>query len=240
MKIFYKVLATACAMVFIVASPMASMTTHAIGFNWDGQDDTDYGEMPDNYWDNSSTDNSSSTSSESAPAPAEDNSSYSEPSYDSSSSDDSSSSYDDSASYDSSSSSSTSSSSATVSKAPASSVPSNKGASDVTVGITGGQRFRIVTSADHMAYQIYHCGISRASFKVTDADNNAVAFSSVALEKGDDNLWYLNVTFANGVDTTGFSVKVTKGDATYLSTELGVSGIKINGVAALSTVPVTE
>ncbi len=115
-----------------------------------------------------------------------------------------------------------------------------KKANDVTVSVTGGQKFRIVTNAEHTVYQVYHCGISRAGFKVKDADGNAVAFSNVTLAQGEDKLWYVNISFAESVDTKDFTVSVTKGDATYLSTELGVSGIKINGTAVLSTVPATE
>ena len=73
-----------------------------------------------------------------------------------------------------------------------------------------------------------------------DADGNAIAFSNVTLAQGEDKLWYVNISFAESVDTKDFTVSVTKGDATYLSTELGVSGIKINGTAVLSTVPATE
>ena len=49
-----------------------------------------------------------------------------------------------------------------------------------------------------------------------------MAFSTVALEKGEDGLWYANIKFAEGVDATGFTVSATAGDATYLYTELGV------------------
>ena len=116
-------------------------------------------------------------------------------------------------------------------------VSSGTAKNSTNVNVTGGQKFRIVTNADYMAYQVYHCGISQASFAVTDADGNAVAFSSVKLEKGEDGLWYLNIAFAEGVDTKDFTVTVTKGDASYLATKLGVSGIKINGRVELSTYP---
>ncbi len=244
MKRFYKVLATSCAMALVVASPMATMDTHAsAGLKGDFDSPSEVGNdgSANDFWnEHNYVDDSSSNSSEPAPAPAEDNSSYSEPSHNSSPSNSGSSSSDSSASYDSGSSGKASSSNAPVNNAPASTVTSKKGSKDATVCVTGGQKFRIVTSADYTAYQIYHCGISRASFKVADANGNAVAFNNVTLGQGDDNLWYLNVTFAEGVDTTGFTVTATAGDATYLSTGLGVSGIKVNGTVALSTVPATE
>ena len=77
------------------------------------------------------------------------------------------------------------------------------------------------------SFQIFHCGISRATFTVGNADGTGVAYKTVALAKGEDNLWYANITFAEGVDTADYAVGVTKGDANYLYTELGVSGIKI-------------
>ena len=234
----YRILATGFALTLIVASPGTCITSHAQGFNLDaGEDATERGEMPSDYWDSldSSSGDSGASSNESsepaAPAPE-----YSTPS-DSGSHEDSGSYEDNSSSYD-----SGSSSSAPVSTTPnkAASTGAGKKSNDVTVNVTGGQKFRIVTASDHTTYQVYHCGISRASFKVTDADGNAVAFSEVALQKGEDNLWYMNISFAKGVDTKDFTVTVTKGDATYLSSNLGVSGIKVNGVLALSTVPATD
>ena len=241
MKKFYKVMTVACAMAVIATSPATAIDAHAFGFDYDAEGDeyeTKIVENEDDYWNSSIIDNSSSNDSYSEPSYEEP--SYSEPSHNSSPSNSGSSSSDSGASYDSGSSGKASSSNAPVNNAPASTVTSKKGSKDATVCVTGGQKFRIVTSADYTAYQIYHCGISRASFKVADANGNAVAFSNVTLGQGDDNLWYLNVTFAEGVDTTGFTVTATAGDATYLSTKLGVSGIKINGAIALSTVPVTE
>lgn len=244
----YRILATGFALTLIVASPGTCITSHAQGFDIDATEHVSGdGKMPDDAWGDSSSSDSGASSNESsepaAPAPE-----YSAPS-DSGSHDDGGSSENSSYEDNSSSvnSSSTSDSSSSSSSAPASTTP-NKAAStgagkksnDVTVNVTGGQKFRIVTASDHTTYQVYHCGISRASFKVTDADGNAVAFSEVALQKGDDNLWYMNISYAKGVDTKDFTVTVTKGDATYLSSNLGVSGIKVNGVLALSTVPATD
>ena len=242
MKKLYRLLAAVFAVALIVASPATAITSHALGFNgnFDGPDDTtDYGEAPEiTDWDDflynddsSSSDNGSSYDepSEPAPAPVPEPA----PSVDNSSSHNTVS-YDSGSSHDGGSSSISTSSNSSVSNAP------KNNSNDKVVSVTGGQKFRIVMNADHTAYQVYHCGISRASFAVTNAEGNAVAFSTVALEKGDDGLWYLNTTFAEGVDTKDFTITVTKGDATYLSTTLGVSGIKLNGTVALSTVPATE
>lgn len=239
----YRILATGFALTLIVASPGTCITSHALGFDIDATEHVSgNGKMPDDAWDSldSSSGDSGASSNESsepaAPAPE-----YSAPSdsgsHDDGGSSENSSYEDNSSSYDS---GSSSSAPAPTTPNKAASTGAGKKSNDVTVNVTGGQKFRIVTASDHTTYQVYHCGISRASFKVTDADGNAVAFSEVALQKGDDNLWYMNISFAKGVDTKDFTVTVTKGDATYLSSNLGVSGIKVNGVLALSTVPATD
>ncbi len=227
----YKVLAAACAMAVVVASPAMTMTTHAHGFNINaGEDNGGNVTVDDNYWDNYWSDSSSSNdggSSSSEP-------SYDEPTFEEPSAPSEAPSYsDNSASGSNVSSSNSNGGAATAPRAAGN-------ANSKTVNVEGGQKFKIVMNADHTAYQVYHCGINRATFKVADKEGNAVAFSTVALEKGEDGLWYANIKFAEGVDTTGFTVSATAGDATYLYTELGVSGIKVNGVAALSTVPVVE
>lgn len=65
-------------------------------------------------------------------------------------------------------------------------------------------------------------------------------FKNVTLEQGEDGLWYLNITFAEGVDTSGFIITLTKGDASYLAANLGVSGIKLNGTVMLLTAPAAD
>ena len=227
----YKVLAAACAMAVVVASPAMTMTTHAHGFNINaGEDNGGNVTVDDNYWDNYWSDSSSSNdggSSSSEP-------SYDEPTFEEPSAPSEAPSYsDNSASGSNVSSSNSNGGAATAPRAAGN-------ANSKTVNVEGGQKFKIVMNADHTAYQVYHCGINRATFNVADKEGNAVAFSTVALEKGEDGLWYANIKFAEGVDTTGFTVSATAGDAPYLYTELGVSGIKVNGVAALSTVPVVE
>lgn len=221
-KNIYKILATTLALTIMAASPMASINSYALGFNADaGYDDGGIkGAMPDNYWD--WMDSSSSDSSSSYSEPSYSEPSYSEPSHSGGSSDSGSS---DSGSSD--------SGSSTVS-AP------KKNPNDMVVRVTDGQLFRIIMSTDHTSYQVLHCGISRVSFEAVDADGNTVKYSTVKLEKGEDGLWYINTKFAEGVDTEGFNVTVTDGNASYLANTLGVSGIKINGTVVLSTVPATD
>ncbi len=211
-KNIYRILAATFAMAIMVASPATTLTTHALGFNADAHDDTDRGKRP------SSSDNESSES-------------YTEPSTSSNSESSSSS------SSSSGSSSSSSGSSSSSSDSGSSTVETPKNPNDVIVRVAGGQTFRNVMNADHTTYQVYHCGDNKVTFTVTDAEGNAVAYKTVKLEQGEDKLWYENITFADDVDVKGLTLNVTKGDATYLSTELGVSGIKINGTVVLSTVP---
>lgn len=217
MKKIYKILAATFAFTLIVASPITTITSHAQGLNIDSPEDTtERGTMPDNYWD----------SSDSEPAP-----SYNEPAP---KVEDNGSSYGGGLGFN---------ANAPEDTTDRGEMPSNywstvNNANNVTVSVTGGQKFRIVMSGDHTTYQVYHCGISKVTFAVTDAEDNAVAYKTVKLEKGEDGLWYENITFADDIDTKDFTVTVTKGDASYLSTELGVSGIKVNGTLVLSTVPV--
>ena len=226
MKKLYKVFATAFAMALVFSAPQATITSHAFGFNADapeGDHSNSSGSIDDigspdsgSYSDFSSSSDSGSSSS----------------SYDSSSSDDSGSSesYNGGSSYDAGSGSSDNGGSYTPAV--------KKNPNDVTMGVEGGQKFRTVMAGDHKSFQVYHCGISRATYTVGNADGTGVAYKTAALVKGEDNLWYMDITFADDVDTTGYAVGMTKGDANYLYTELGVSGIKINGTLALSTVPV--
>ena len=239
----YKVLAAACAMAVVVASPAMTMTTHAHGFNIDaGHDNGGDVTVDDDYWNNQSWIEDSGNDSSSSSEPSYDEPTFEEPSAPSEAPSYSDNSVSNSnASVSNSNASSSNSSASSSSNGGTATAPKAAGnANSKTVNVEGGQKFKIVMNADHTAYQVYHCGINRATFKVADKEGNAVAFSTVALEKGEDGLWYANIKFAEGVDTTGFTVSATAGDATYLYTELGVSGIKVNGVAALSTVPVVE
>ena len=204
-KNIYKLLAGTFAMALVVASPMASMTTHALGFNADAPMHADGdGKRPSN------SDNSGSTSGSSSS-----NSSGSSSSSGSSNNGNSSSSGNGNSSSD---------NSATVSNP-----------NDVTVGVAGGQKFRIVMKDDHTSYQIYHCGISKITFNVTDAEDNIIAYKTITLEQDENGLWYTNIAVDDNLDTKDFSVNVLKGDETYLLTELGVSGIKVNGEVRLLT-----
>ncbi len=240
----YKVLAAACAMAVVVASPAMTMTTHAHGFNIDaGHDNGGNVTVDDDYWNNQSWIEDSGNDSSSSSEPSYDEPTFEEPSapsYEAPSYSDNSVSNSNASVSNSNASSSNSSASSSSNGGTATAPKAAGNANSKTVNVEGGQKFKIVMNADHTAYQVYHCGINRATFKVADKEGNAVAFSTIALEKGEDGLWYANIKFAEGVDTTGFTVSATAGDATYLYTELGVSGIKVNGVAALSTVPVVE
>ena len=209
MKKLYKVLATAFAMALVFSTPQATITSHAFVFNADAPEG-DHSNSGGSIDDIGSPDSGSSSSS----------------SYDGGSSE----SYNGGSSYDAGSGSSDNGGSYTPAV--------KKNPNDVTMGVEGGQKFRTVMAGDHKSFQIYHCGISRATYTVGNADGAGVAYKTAALVKGEDNLWYMNITFADDVDTTGYAVGMTKGDANYLYTELGVSGIKINGTLALSTVPV--
>lgn len=231
MKRFYKLLATAFALA-LVLSPVTSITSRAegMGFNPNARDDTDYGERPDDYfsrWETGSSD-SGSGKSESAPAPKVEDSG-------SSNSESGGSNYGDGLGFNQNAQDNTD-----YGEMPSDywgNAQTKNNPNDVTTSVSGGQKFRSVMNKEHTAYDVYHKGVSVASFKVTDAKGNVVAFDNVTLEQGEDGLWYLNITFAEGVDTKGLTVTLTKGDASYLSKELGVSGLKVNGKVALSTVP---
>lgn len=217
-KNIYKLLAGTFAMALVVASPMASMTSHAQGFNADAPMHADGdGKRPSNSDNSGSTSGSSSSSSSgSTGSSSSGGSSYTEPSYSGSS--------DNGNSGSSGNGNSSSDNSATASNP-----------NDVTVGVAGGQKFRIVMKDDHTSYQIYHCGISKITFNVTDAEDNIVAYKTITLEQDENGLWYANIAVDDNLDTKDFSVNVLKGDETYLSTELGVSGIKVNGEVRLLT-----
>lgn len=225
MKKFYKVFAAAFAMALVFSAPQATITSHAFGFEADAPEHNYGGDSDFNLSDPDSGSGSSDSGS-----------SYSEPSsYDGgSSSSDSGSSYDGGSSYDAGSSYDGGSSDNNVSYVPA----AKKNPNDVTMGVEGGQKFRMVMAGDHKSFQVYHCGVSKATYTVGNTDGTGMAYKTAALVKGEDNLWYIDITFDETVDITGYSVAVTKGDLSYLSTELGVSGIKLNGTLALSTVPV--
>ena len=153
----YRILATGFALTLIVASPGTCITSHAQGFDIDATMYDDGTTMPDDYWDSWASGDSGASSNESS-EPAAPTPEYSAPSdsgsHDDGGSSENSSYEDNSSSYDSGSSSS----------APASTTP-NKAASTgagkksnvVTVNVTGGQKFRIVTASDHTTYQVYHC-----------------------------------------------------------------------------------
>lgn len=225
----YKILASAFALGLFVTSPATSITTHALGFNADAQEHYD-GDDEVSVWENWS--DSSSSSSDSGSSSSSDRSSSHESSSNSGSHDSGSS--NSGSGYSGGSYDGGSSDNGSAAPAPVS-VPYS-----FTTKAGDNQTFRIVENGKNTAYQIMHCGNTIAIITLADADGNTVTYKKVAVEQGEDNLWYLNMSLADGVDATGYTVKVSKGDVTYLSTTLGVSGIKINGALALSTVPVQQ
>jgi len=231
MKRLYKVLAVMFAMALVLSTPYTAITSHAMGFNADAGYVDNNGTCDGNPWDSHDGGvggGSSDSGSSSTP---------SAPSYDSGSSDNGGS--HDSGSHDSGSSGNgnydggngstdNGSTGNGESSAPA------KDPNDMTVSAVGGQPFRIVMNKEHTAYDIYHCGIKRGKVIVTDTDGNPVAYQNIAVEQGDDGLNYVNITFAEGVDTSKISVSITETCASYLAQELGVSGLKVNGVVQMS------
>lgn len=223
----YRILASAFALGLFVVSPATSITAHALGFNADAQEHYN-GNVEVSvweYWSDSSSSSSDSGSSSSSDSSSSHESSSNSGSHDSGSSNDGS-------GYSGGSYDSGSSDNGSAAPAPVS-IPHS-----FTTKAGDNQTFRIVENAVHTSYQVMHCGNTIAVIAVADADGNTVSYKTVAVAQGEDNLWYLNITLADGVDATGYTVKVSKGDVTYLSTTIGVSGIKINGARALSTVPV--
>ena len=197
----YKVLAAACAMAVVVASPAMTMTTHAHGFNIDaGHDNGGNVTVDDDYWNNQSWIEDSGNDSSSSSEPSYDEPTFEEPSAPSEAPSYSDNSVSNSnASVSNSNASSSNSSASSSSNGGTATAPKAAGnANSKTVNVEGGQKFKIVMNADHTAYQVYHCGINRATFKVADKEGNAVAFSTIALEKGEDGLWYANIKFAEG------------------------------------------
>lgn len=220
----YKILTATFAMALVLASPMTVSTSYAFGFNKDagygaGGSDID----ADAAWAAWEADNSSSSSSsESSSSGSE--SSYSEPSNSIA------------PSYSGEAVDSASSTDGYVSTGYVNNIASIavKNPKDVVVNTTGGEKFRNVINKGHTSLQVYHCGLNKVTFEIKDADDNVVSFNDVKLEKGEDGLWYENITFPADVDTEDFTLTVTKGDATYLATNLGVDGIKINGTVVLT------
>lgn len=211
MKKIYKILAATFALTLIAASPATSITSHALGFNIGAHDDTDYGYRPDDYGTNWSSNSGSSDSGSSDSGSDNSGSGFNQNAHDDTDYGERPSDYGD-----------------------------KKDPNDVIVRVTGGQPFHSVMNKEHTVYEVYHKGVSVASFTVTDAKGNVAEYSTVALEKGEDGLWYLNITLPEGVDVKGLTVALTKGDLAYLAKELGISGIKLNGTVMLLTTPATD
>lgn len=247
MKKLYKVLAAAFAFALVLASPNMTITSHAFGFDVDAAEDTSgAGYAPDNRWDDLRDNESDSVPSDSGSqdtgnhdSGSQDSGNHDSGNHDSgnhdSGSSDSGSSYGGGFGFNANAHEDTSGSGAQPGTEP----PKNP--NDLSMSTTGGQAFRIVMSDDHTSYNVYHCGVVRAGFDVTDLKKNPVVYKTVALEQGEDNLWYVNITIEGDADPmTSYSVRTVKGDRTYLYTTLGVSGIKVNGVLLMTTAPTQQ
>lgn len=223
-KNIYKILATTFALALVAATPVATMTTYAegMGLNKDAHDDTHYGDRPSDggVFGNSSSSSSSSAGTGWGLNPnAHDDTDYGDRPSDSSGS-----SYSGGESYN----------SAPVGDANWEAVKGNPNDSKANAGK---ESFRSVMSSDKKQYDVYHKGISVATFIVAGADGKAVQYSNVTVKAGDDGKYYVEIATPAGVDATGFTVALTKGDASYLYTTLGISGIKLNGEISLLTSP---
>lgn len=220
---------TMFAIALIVASPVGTMTAHALGFSMNSHDDTDYGERPSDYGKGGST---TEEKSEPAPAPAP----KVEDSGSSNSGGSSNESRNEEPAYNGGNEQNSNQQNDTVQD---NNVQEKNDPNDVTTKVEGGQAFRSVMDKEHTQYDVYHKGVSVASFSVTDKDGKKVEFETVTLEKGKDGLWYLNITFAKGVDVKGLVLNLLKGDLAYLAKELGITGIQINGEVVRLTNPET-
>lgn len=246
MKKLYKVLAAAFAFALVLASPNTAITSHAFGFNADAPEHCDGdGHAPDDYqwhYDKGSSDSDSGSDNQDSgnhDSGSQDSGNHDSGNHESdnheSGSSDSGSSYGSGLGFN---------ANATEyydenNTMPGTELPKNP--NDLSMSTAGGQAFRIVMSDDHTSYNVYHCGVVKAGFDVTDLKKNPVVYKTVALEQGEDNLWYVNITIEGDADPmTSYSVRTVKGDRTYLYTTLGVSGIKVNGVLLMSTVPAQQ
>lgn len=240
-KNIYKILATTFALALVAATPAATMTTHAagtgMGLNKDAHDDHDYGDEPSSSSSSSGSSSSSSSGSGSSSSSGSSGSGSSSSSgmglnpnahddhdYGDEPSDYWSSSYSGGESYN----------PTPVGDANWDAVKSNPNDSKANAGK---ESFRSVMSSDKKQYDVYHKGISVATFIVAGADGKAVQYSNVTVKAGDDGKYYVEIATPAGVDATGFTVALTKGDASYLYTTLGISGIKLNGEISLLTAP---
>ena len=261
MKKLYKILATTLALALMVASPLTTVTVQAAGggFTSGTHDDTDNGEMPDDYWssrgygdpsdDSGSTDSGNSGSTETSsnptpsnPVPKVEDSGSNNGGSDNGGSNNGGSDYSEPAQSTDNSSSGNSGSTDSGSVSTDSNVQDNtnqgtvsENPNDVTTSVEGGQSFRSVMDKEHTQYDVFHKGSGVASFNVTDKDGNKVEFETVMLEQDKDGLWYLNITFAEDVDVEGLILNLLKGDLAYLADELGIAGIQINGKVVMPT-----
>lgn len=95
------------------------------------------------------------------------------------------------------------------------------------ISVEGYEKARHVKNAGAGTYQIWHMGINQYSFKVVCGEST-VGYKDAGLAQLEDGRWALNITTGASVDTTGWTIKGTKGDRTYLP-KLGIMAISING-----------
>jgi len=111
--------------------------------------------------------------------------------------------------------------------------PSGLATKGNTVTIPGCETFRQVNKPADGRVAIYHCGIEQYTAQLTGADGKAVAYASAGAYKDEaTGKWYLNITTADGVDTTGCTIGTWKGDVAYLP-KLGMSGVMLNQVVVV-------
>ena len=108
---------------------------------------------------------------------------------------------------------------------------------DVAMSVEGGEEFHSVMNEDHTRFDVVHDASGVASFDVTDAEGDKVKLGTLELVQGEDGLWYLNIIFAEGIDAEGLVLNLLEGDLEYLETELGITGIQINGKVVMLTNP---
>ena len=101
-----------------------------------------------------------------------------------------------------------------------------------TVSVSGYETWRQVANPANGEFSVYHCGIEQYTLQIKDADGKAVSYRGAALAQTEDGKWYINLTTANGADTTGWTVSTKKGTADYLP-KLGISGVMLNGAVAV-------
>lgn len=111
------------------------------------------------------------------------------------------------------------------------SAPTGLACKGSTVCVPGHETWRQVPGAAAGTFSVYHCGIERCTLQLKDADGRPVSYEGSCVAQAEDGNWYISLTTAADVDTTGWTTGTAKGSVAYLS-GLGVSGVMVNGVVA--------